>query len=831
MLIISTVRRRNHLVGTFRAMGLCLFASLLTLPDEGATEEPRDPDPPTHNLFGVTGLIDTPTAEMQPDGQLSFTSSFFGGYLRNTLSAQILPGVEAAFRYSVLDNLGGGGDKLYDRSFDVKLRLIEESPAWPSVVLGLQDFLGTGIYGGEYFAATKGFLDGNLKVTGGIGWGRFAGANSVDNPFCKASDRFCDREVDVDEGGKVDFGSFFSGEDLGFFGGVEWQTPVEHLMLKAEFSSDDYDQERATSDFERKIPFNFGLDYRPFDSVSVGAYYMYGSEIGLRLTLGANPFRPLAGADNEPAPVAFKPRNAPDQATSTKDLGEIRIALPNKAPTRTMIASGVADVTVESEPNGVRWAVAELSSSTDFGCPEAAARAIDAELGLVDAVTFRHADGRLICTVALRHAGQQAIRERMRAGIEHSTDWYGDERLRGNIMDALVAALDPERIGLFGISFAPDRVAVYIENKRFRSMPRAIGRTARALAATMPASVELFEIIPVEGSLPVVSVMLERSALEDYVERPNASRSAWLAARVTDASAPDWREVEGSLRKFPRFAWSVSPFTPVNVFDPDQPFRADLSIVTEGRVEVLPGLSVSAAAQKRVVGNLDDIERESDSELPRVRSDIARYLREGDPGISRLSVDYVTKLDDAVYGRMSVGLLEWMHGGVSGEVLWKPAYQDWGVGVEANWTQQRDFNMLFDFQDYDVVTGHASLYFDTDFYDISGQIDVGRYLAGDWGGTFSLKRRFANGWEIGAFFTLTDVPFDEFGEGSFDKGLTITIPFNWMLPLESRSAYRTVLRPLTRDGGQRLQVANRLYPLVEDMDRSGLRTNWESFWE
>ena len=45
------------------------------------------------------------------------------------------------------------------------------------------------------------------------------------------------REVDVDEGGKVDFGSFFSGEDLGFFGGVEWQTPVEHLMLKAEFSS------------------------------------------------------------------------------------------------------------------------------------------------------------------------------------------------------------------------------------------------------------------------------------------------------------------------------------------------------------------------------------------------------------------------------------------------------------------------------------------------------------------------------------------------------------------------------------------------------------------
>jgi len=26
-------------------------------------------------------------------------------------------------------------------------------------------------------------------------------------------------------------------------------------------------------------------------------------------------------------------------------------------------------------------------------------------------------------------------------------------------------------------------------------------------------------------------------------------------------------------------------------------------------------------------------------------------------------------------------------------------------------------------------------------------------------------------------------------------------------------------------------VENRLYPLVEDMDRAGLRDNWGSFWE
>ena len=78
----------------------------------------------------------------------------------------------------------------------------------------------------------------------------------------------------------------------------------------------------------------------------------------------------------------------------------------------------------------------------------------------------------------------------------------------------------------------------------------------------------------------------------------------------------------------------------------------------------------------------------------------------------------------------------------------------------------------------------------------------------------TLKRRFANGWEIGGFFTLTDVPFDEFGEGSFDKGLFLNIPFNWFLPYESRFKYSTVIRPLTRDGGQRLEISNRLYPIA-----------------
>jgi hypothetical protein len=794
-------------------------------------EEPVAPYQPSVNLYGMTGLIDMPSAEMQPDAQFTITSSFFGGYLRNTISAQFLPGLETAFRYSVLQEMIGGGATLYDRSFDVKLRLIQEGPSWPSVVVGFQDFLGTGVYSGEYFAATRNFLGGDLKLTGGIGWGRFAGTNGVNNPLCQNNNRFCDRARDVGVGGTVDFGEFFSGEEMGFFGGVEWHTPIEDLVVKAEYSDDDYTREQALGSFSPNIPFNFGLEYRPMEGVEVGAYYMYGTEFGVRLSLSANPFRPLSDVDGESAPRPVMARPQPETAAARTLFGEIRDLLGGEPATTSFAASGITGVEVETRADGVRWARAELPASAGYVCPDEEARAIDAEYGVIDVVSFRHPDGTLVCTVALRTAGRQAIRRLVRADAEYPTGWHADEAKRRVIVEALVAKLDADRLGLFGIELEPRRVTIYIENTKFRSMPRAIGRTARALTATMPASVELFEIVPVVRGLPVLSVLLERSALEDQVERPDAARSAWLSARVDDAPPGDWGAVEGTLDQFPRFAWGINPAVPVNLFDPDNPVRLDFSVVAAGGIEFLPGLSINGAIQKRLFGNLDKNDADNDSELPRVRSDIALYQKEGDPALSRLTADYVTKFGDDLYGRLSGGLLERMFAGVSAEMLWKPARQSWGLGGEINYVKQRDFDQLFDFRSYDVITGHASVYWDTGWYGLSIQVDGGRYLAGDWGSTLSIKRRFANGWEIGGFFTLTEVPFSEFGEGSFDKGIFLTVPFNWFLPYESRSEFSTVLRPLTRDGGQRLAVSNRLYPIVEDMDRAGLRDNWGSFWE
>ena len=73
------------------------------------------------------------------------------------------------------------------------------------------------------------------------------------------------------------------------------------------------------------------------------------------------------------------------------------------------------------------------------------------------------------------------------------------------------------------------------------------------------------------------------------------------------------------------------------------------------------------------------------------------------------------------------------------------------------------------------------------------------------GATLEVRRTFDNGWMVGLWATKTNVSAEDFGEGSFDKGLFFKIPFNGFLGTSSRSNYTTRVRPIQRDGGQYLE--------------------------
>lgn len=685
------------------------------------------PDRPSLNFYGAPGLIDMPSGEALPDGHVAIGVSNFAGQTRTTFTFQATPRIQASFRYSGIKEAGiGGFDTYRDRSFDVRFLLNRESRLFPSVTLGLQDFAGTGIYAGEFLAATKTFsgdrIPGVIKATAGLGWGRLGSSGAIGAPF--GSDRPSFEGGDT--GGELSTDQWFRG-DAAPFAGVEWQVN-DKFGLKAEYSSDAYVTETTNGVLDRKSRFNFGAEYQVSNAIRLGAYYLYGSEIGVNLQVQLDPERPVSPLRiPAPRPYDIRPSRRADPAAYT---GE--------------------------------WAASQATAST-------------------------------------------AVR------------------------DALIPLLAAEGLTLVETRTTASTTEVRYTNQRYLATAVSVGRVARAMARVLPASVETFRIVPVVNNLAQSAIVLRRSDLEALEAAPNSS-DALLAVAGIDSVSPN---LPGSARNealFPSFNWSIGPYLEQRYFDPQEPVRIGAGLALNLSYQPAPGWKIAGQVKHRLTGNIGDNESVNRSVLEHVRTDAIRYDQSSATAITNLYVSRQWKAAPDVYTRFTAGYLERMFGGASAEVLWKPVASRLALGVEANYVKQRSFDDALGFQDYSVATGHASAYYEFNS-GISAQLDVGRYLAGDVGATLTLEREFANGWRVGGFVTKTNVSSEDFGEGSFDKGISFTVPMEWFLGRPSQDTRSLTLRPLQRDGGARLRVPGRLYEQVRSGHRAGLVGNWSGVWE
>lgn len=392
----------------------------------------------------------------------------------------------------------------------------------------------------------------------------------------------------------------------------------------------------------------------------------------------------------------------------------------------------------------------------------------------------------------------------------------------------LTSLLNDEGITLEAMRTDGNRTTVHIENNRWDVEAQAIGRTARVLANVLPANVDTFVIIPETLGIPNTAVTLRRADLHELQTDFDGAWRSFTRSQIDDAPTAA-QPADRVGESFPRFSYQLTPYYSLSYFDPDSPVRIQLGPELSFKYEQLPGLSLNGRFRYPLVDTIEEATRESNSVIQRVRSDAVLYAQESDLQINNLSAEYIFRPGQDMFGRVSAGYLENMYGGVSGEVLWYPVDSRFALGLELNYARQRDFDMLFGFQDYDVITGHASGYYDFDNGFVA-QVDVGRYLAGDWGATFSLDREFNNGFKIGGYFTLTDVPFEDFGEGSFDKGIRFSMPLSWLTGQPSRSVFGQTIQPVVRDGGARLSVPNRLYGVVDDYRGQNLGDGWGRFF-
>jgi len=823
-------RRRLRPWRGARARVLCAVAAIVGALSAIAPGYAQQEGDGIRNTYGEVGILDMPSARMAPDGELALTVGDVGSTQRYALAYQFLPWFEGSFRYSYVPGTTFG-PQFHDRSLGMKIRLLKEDGYQPDISVGFRDMVGAEKEGSEYIAASKQI--GALDLTAGLGWGRLADTGTLPNPFGYVLSSFKTRPaiIAVSTGGQFNFKSWFHGPRTGVFGGVVWHTPIDNLNLMAEFSSDKYNAESydPTIGIKTRSPLNVGLSYR-YGALTLAGGYFYGTTYGISVS--------IAGDTNKEVPSALRigPPIPPavvrddqqqqgalirliDRNARSADLraGGPWVHVPTEAE-RTKLDLTQA---LLSESRGVRnidiqgaTLVIDAGRSSDgqAQCARYAmiASANGARLTSVAMTDLQDNDGRVtFCPVATQAAYAQGDMQDAPQSARVTDD--GGSSVDPTVLERKLAAdLDQQALILNALSLGTSELWLYYGNSRYQTESEAAGRVVRVLMADAPPSVELFHLVPMVGGMPVQEITIARSALERaalaHGQAAGLGEAITLSAPPLDNPALD----RAAANLFPRFYWALDPKLTEHIFDPDKPLQFMVYADVILGLGVAPGLTV----QTELTGNIWNdyiLTRGAGSVLPHVRTDLLEYIKHGAYGMSALEVVYRTRLARDVFGEAKAGYLEDMYMGAGGQLLWRPEGSRVSFGIDVYQVWKRDFDRLFGRQSYNILTGHASIYYESPWYGLNFNVHMGRYLAGDYGATFEVTRRSSAGVEIGFFATFTNVPFSKFGEGSFDKGIILHIPFEWGLPLHSQSSYDLVLHALTRDGGQRLDNDDSLY--------------------
>ena len=363
---------------------------------------------------------------------------------------------------------------------------------------------------------------------------------------------------------------------------------------------------------------------------------------------------------------------------------------------------------------------------------------------------------------------------------------------------------DVERSGLILVEATVDNgsqmATVVMGNKSYPLWTDAIEEMTALADLHLPLQAKVFNFIIEEEGHRVHSIYIDRPS-KDISRLNQAINRQPLITKVKTPERPQHRTNFFQNKVFIDANLSAR----FQFFDPDDPARYQLY----GKLGISMPLPYDWALRGTYAVDFDNTfnenNRESDSVLPHVRSDVARYLSEGETGIDSLFLEKRGSFFPELHYRFYAGVLEEMYTGAGGELLYQPYRSRLAFGLSSNRVQQRAYDKGFDLLDYKTNTAFASAYWASPFHNFDFALHAGRYLAGDNGATLEVRRTFTNGWMIGLWATMTNVSSEEFGEGSFDKGIFLRVPLDRFLNKNVRASYSTRIRPIQRDGGARLE--------------------------
>lgn len=425
-------------------------------------------------------------------------------------------------------------------------------------------------------------------------------------------------------------------------------------------------------------------------------------------------------------------------------------------------------------------------------------------------------------------------------------EWQRD----GSAASRLVEALSRQDFKNIRVLHEGNILKLTLTNSRISNVGRAVGRASRTALAFAPLGTAGLHITYTKFEQPIVTYEFgDMKSLTDYLtgattrdrflqsvvvryanpsDRLDGIDGAMVAAGIDDDSglsvqvARDGQPVQLVSEDREASSFRIAPKLGFYFNDPSGALRYELAAAGNYDKRLGSGLYLNSAVRLSLLENISSVTTESNSVLPRVRTDVAEYKRGSKFKLQRLLLNKYLNPAERWYARASAGVYEEMFMGAGGQVLYLPKDERWAADLSVDALQQRGFKGWFDTRDYRTVTALGAFHYRLP-YDITATARVGQFLAKDKGVRFEFKRRFRSGIEVGAWYSATDgkditnpgTPANPYN----DKGVFLSIPLRSMLPADSMANANFVLAPWTRDVAQMVTSPGDLYDMVESPRR------------
>jgi len=190
----------------------------------------------------------------------------------------------------------------------------------------------------------------------------------------------------------------------------------------------------------------------------------------------------------------------------------------------------------------------------------------------------------------------------------------------------------------------------------------------------------------------------------------------------------------------------------------------------------------------------------------------------------------LTTIGQDIYAASSIGYLEEMYMGLSGEVLYRPFDSNWAIGLETALAFKRDpmtFSALGLNGDR-ILTGFINGYYEVPNTGITFETNIGRFLAGDIGASFKISNEFLNHVKISSFISASNrQDLDIYGgKTNIHTGISLSLPLGNLQYLPNGSEIITNFSALGRQSAQQLDNPTNLYERTEPLSYRHLTQHW-----